>query len=125
MNEKNRENTARPAFDYGRYSLICGIGGLILLLFFFPSGMYFGFFLGSVGFACALVSRRINGKAYVPGFILCALCIGSSLFFFFTLLSFYDAIRDPVIGPRFMEMFRHLMEQQGIPLEQFTDIMNP
>lgn len=124
MNEKDRENTVRPAFDYGRYSLICGISGFVLLLFFFPSGMYLGFFFGSIGFACALVSRRITGKAYIPGFILCGLCVAFSLFFFFTLLSFYDAIRDPVIGPRFLEMFQNLMEQQGIPLEEFTEIMN-
>ena len=125
MNEKNRDNTAHTAFDYGRCSLMCGISGLILLFFFFPSGMYFCFFLGSVGFACALVSRRITKRASLSGFLLCGISVALSLFFFFTLLAFYDAIRDPVLGPRFFQMFQSLMEQQGIPIDQFTQIMNP
>lgn len=123
MNERNRENTVRPTFDFGRYSIICGVSGLLMLFFFFPSGMYLGFFMGTVGFVCALIAKRTNGRRCTAGLVLCGCSLVFSLFFYFTLLTFYDALRDPVIGPRFSQMFIQMMEQQNIPVDQFARIM--
>ena len=111
--------------NYGKYSVIAGVCGLILLMFFFPTGMYMGFFCGAVGLACGVVAKRASGRASVPGIILCALSLGLSLFYYITLLGFYEVIRDPVYGRQWTQLFTQILTQSGLSLEQFSRIMAP
>lgn len=120
---ENKQQTA-PQFDFGRTSIFCGIFGLISVCLIFPAGMYIGFFLGVTGFACAICAKRASGRSCVPGLILCAISAVLSLLFFLMILSFYEAIRDPVLGPKLTQIFIQLMEQSNLSPTALTDLLN-
>ncbi|MDO4266048.1 MAG: hypothetical protein Q4C63_06250 [Eubacteriales bacterium] len=120
---ENKQKTA-PQFDFGRTSVICGVSGLLSVCLIFPAGMYIGFFLGVTGFACALTAKRESGRSCIPGLILCATSAILSLLFFLMILSFYEAIRDPVLGPRLSQIFIQLMDQSNLSPTALTDLLN-
>ena len=78
-----------------------------------------------IGLACGVVAKRASGRASVPGIILCALSLGLSLFYYITLLGFYEVIRDPVYGRQWTQLFTQILTQSGLSLEQFSRIMAP
>lgn len=44
----------------------------------------------------------------VMGIILSSVAIGLTMFFFYSLISFYDALNDPVMGPQINELINRL-----------------
>ena len=122
--ENENKQSAAPQLDFGRLSILCGVFGLISVCLIFPAGMYIGFFLGVTGFACALTAKRASGRSCIAGLILCTVSAVFSLLFFLMLLSFYEAIRDPVLGPRLTQIFIQLMEQSNLSPTTLTDLLN-
>lgn len=124
-NHKNSpEGAYGPAFSFAKYSLFCGIIGLVLLFFTFPSGMYLCFFLGCTGLACSLASKRQSGRFGIGGTLVSVFAVFLSLIFFLSFLAFYEMLRDPQLGPQISEMFSELMEQSGVPVSFFSDMMS-
>lgn len=67
-----------------------------------------------IGLVLALMSKnadlcpkRLSGRA-VMGIILSSVAIGLTMFFFYSLISFYDALNDPVMGPQINELINRL-----------------
>lgn len=94
---------------------IYGLNGIVLaILGYFPPGL----FCGAGGLILAILSRRapdrqgkgLMGKA-IAGIILSILAIGLTLFFFYALISYYDALKDPVLGPQINSYLYELQEQ--------------
>ena len=106
--------------------MFLGTFGLVSCLLMFPSGIYIGFFCGSVGFVCLMLGKRTQGRiqGQTLGLVLCVLSLLASLLFFASLLSFYTALNDPQYGPRFTQIMLQLLEQNHIPLDEFTRLMS-
>lgn len=51
--------------------------------------------------------KAFLGRA-VMGIILSSVAIGLTMFFFYSLISFYDALNDPVMGPQINELINRL-----------------
>lgn len=107
------QNSTASGFSFGRYSVICGVFGL-LTLFFTAYGMYLGFFLGTVGLSCAIVERRSGAKLNTKGVVLCSVSILLSIFVFASMVFLYDIIRDPVLGPQFIPLFLETLEKNNL-----------
>ena len=68
-----------------------------------------------IGLVLALMSKNADirpkkaflGRA-VMGIILSSVAIGLTTFFFYSLISFYDALNDPVMGPQINELINRL-----------------
>lgn len=56
------------------------------------------------------------GRA-IAGIILSILAIGLTLFFFYALISYYDALKDPVLGPQINSYLYELQEQMREQLQ--------
>ena len=100
---------------------IYGLNGLVLaILGYFPPGL----FCGAGGLLLAVLSRRapdrqgrgMMGRA-IAGIILSILAIGLTLFFFYALISYYDALKDPVLGPQINSYLYELQEQMREQLQ--------
>lgn len=71
-----------------------------------------------IGLVLALMSKNADirpkkaflGRA-VMGIILSNVAIGLTMFFFYSLISFYDALNDPVMGPQINELINRLTDQ--------------
>ena len=101
---------------------IYGLNGIVLAIlgYFHP-----GLFCGAGGLILAILSRRapdrqgkgLMGKA-IAGIILSILAIGLTLFFFYALISYYDALKDPVLGPQINSYLYELQEQLREQMQQ-------
>ena len=100
---------------------IYGLNGIVLaILGYFPPGL----FCGAGGLLLAVLSRRapdrqgrgMMGRA-IAGIILSILAIGLTLFFFYALISYYDALKDPVLGPQINSYLYELQEQMREQLQ--------
>lgn len=94
---------------------IYGLNGIVLaLLGTFPPGL----FCGAGGLISAILSRRapdrqgkgVSGRA-IAGIILSILAIGLTFFFFYALITYYDALKDPVLGPQINSYLHEIQEQ--------------
>ena len=101
---------------------ISGLNGIVLAIRgFFPPGL----FCGAGGLILPILSRRapdrqgkgLMGKA-IAGIILSILAIGLTLFFFYALISYYDALKDPVLGPQINSYLYELQEQLREQMQQ-------
>ena len=101
---------------------IYGLNGIVLaILGYFPPGL----FCGAGGLILAILSRRapdrqgkgLMGKA-IAGIILSILAIGLTLFFFYALISYYCALKDPVLGPQINSYLYDLQEQLREQMQQ-------
>ena len=61
--------------------------------------------------------KGLMGKA-IAGIILSILAIGLTLFFFYALISYYDALKDPVLGPQINSYLYELQEQLREQMQQ-------
>lgn len=118
-------NAPRFQLNYSKYGMFLGTFGLVSSLLMFPSGIYIGFFCGFVGLVCLVIGKRTQGRmrGQTLGLVFCVLSLLASLLFFASLLSFYTALNDPQYGPRFTKIMLQLLEQNGIPLDEFTRLM--
>lgn len=125
---KKQKNPPVPSEKYAVCSLICGIIGVILSLFYLPVSLLIGgnypagLICGAGGIVLALMARNAdpNPRKAIPskavaGILLSIFAIVLTFFFFSQLIQFYDLLRDPVKGPQinqFLYQFQqHLMEQ--------------
>ncbi len=127
-----KKSSDSPSSDrFATCSMITGIAGVICSFFYLPISMasgasyYFGLVCGVVSIVLALLSRRsaentqrrLQGRA-IAGIILGVLAICLTLFFFYALISFYDALNDPVTGPQLNQMINQMQQQMQRQLQQ-------
>ena len=125
MNEKLKpiDNFTRLA----RYSMYLSLVGALSYIITFPAGIYYGFMMSAIGTAGGILSKPYAEKkrsakiAIVVGVINIAIC----LLAFHGLQSMYDSLKDPVLGPQVTEFVKYTLEQHGISLETFVQIMQP
>ena len=105
-------------------SLIAGVTGLICSFFYIPWSLVYntslsvGLICGIIGIIMALMSRKADIKEKksfstraIVGLVLSALAIALTFFFFSALAQYYEALRDPVNGPKINELMNRVQEQ--------------
>ena len=133
MNNTNRKQpkTSTSSERLATCSLICGISGIFCSFLYLPvsfgSGSNYptGLICGVIGIVLALMSRNadvrpgrpFHGRA-IAGIVLSCIAIALTMFFFYSLISFYDALSDPVMGPQLNELINRLQQQINQQLQQ-------
>ena len=123
-----QKNAPAPSEKFAVCSLICGIIGVVLSLFYLPVSLLIGgnypagLICGAGGIVLALMARNADPSPRktlppkaIAGILLSGFAIMLTFFFFSQLIQFYDLLRDPVKGPQinqFLYQFQQrLMEQ--------------
>lgn len=131
MNANNKNKTSTSSERLATCSLISGITGIFCSFLYLPvslgSGSNYptGLICGVIGLVLALMSKNadvrphkaFHGRA-IAGMVLSCIAIGLTLFFFYSLISFYDALNDPVIGPQLNEFINQLQQQINQQMQQ-------
>ena len=133
MNTQNNKQpkTSTSSERLATCSLIAGITGIICSFLYLPvslsSGSNYptGLICGVIGFVLAIMSKNadirpnktFHGQA-VAGMILSSIAIGLTMFFFYSLISFYDALGDPIVGPQLNEIINRMQQQINQQLQQ-------
>lgn len=101
------------------------IVGLISSITLFPSGIYYGFVCGVLGAAGGILSRPYLKRkssctaSVIMGVISVLICAVA----FHGLHSLYTMLKDPVAGPKVTELIRQILNQYGLSLDTFAQIM--
>lgn len=110
-----------------RYSLMLSCLALMSILMLFPSGMYYGFVCAALGVAGGILTRPYLKRksactaAVVIGVITILLCFVA----FHGMYSLYIMIKDPVAGPQISSVISQILNQYGVPIETFAQIIRP
>lgn len=126
-----KDPNVSPADRFATCSMITGITGVICSFFYLPISLasggsyYFGLVCGVVSIVLSILSRNASadkkpsfrGRA-IAGMVLGVLAICLTLFFFYALISFYDALNDPVTGPQLNQMIYQMQQQLQQQLQQ-------
>lgn len=110
-----------------RYSLLMSVVGLLSCITAFPSGIYYGFVCSAIGIAGGCVSHRYSKRklsavfAIIFGIINVMICVAA----YQGLHSMYTMLQDPVDGPKITEFILGMLEQYGVPVETFVQLMKP
>lgn len=131
MSTNNKNKTSTSAERLATCSLISGITGIFCSFLYLPislgSGSNYptGLICGAIGIVLAIMSKNADlqpkktfQRRAIAGFVLSCIAIGLTLFFFYSLISFYDALNDPVIGPQLNEFIYQLQQQLNQQLQQ-------
>ncbi|WP_227148138.1 DUF4190 domain-containing protein [Lacrimispora sp. 210928-DFI.3.58] len=124
MNSNNKKKISTSADRLATCALICGLAGVICSFFYLPislmsGGNYpTGLICGVMGILLAVMSRRADerpkkafrGRA-IAGIVFGCIAIGLTFFFFYALINYYDALKDPVMGPQINELLNRLQQQ--------------
>ena len=104
---KKQKNAPAPSEKFAVCSLICGIVGVVLSLFYLPVSLLIG---GNypAGLICGLAAcpaakarnadpspRKTLPPKAIAGILLSGFAIMLTFFFFSQLIQFYDLLRDP------------------------------
>jgi membrane associated rhomboid family serine protease len=135
MINDSKKKTSSSADRLATCALICGIAGIVCSFFYIPMSLMSGgnypsgLIFGVMGIVLALLSKRADerprpafqGKA-IAGIVFGCIAIGLTFFFFYALINYYDALRDPVMGPQINEILNRLQEQL---MEQMNQQQTP
>lgn len=122
QNATSSERLAACSLISGALALICSF--LYLPLSLGSGNSYPGALVCSaIGITLALMSRNADmspQRTFKPrartGIILSSIAIGLTFFFFYSLVSYYDALTDPVLGPQINSLINQLQEQMNLQL---------
>ncbi len=125
MNEQTSQtnNFARLA----RYSLMLSALSLLSVFTIFPSGIYYSFPCAAMAVAGGLLSRPYLSRrgactaSIIMGIISMLICIAA----FHGIHSLYAMLNDPVAGPQITQYISNILEQYGVSLELFAQLMRP
>ncbi|MGN0372669.1 MAG: DUF4190 domain-containing protein [Enterocloster sp.] len=121
-------------------SMISGFTGIIWSFLYLPIALSFGgnyptgLIFGVLGILLAIMSRnadtgsrKVFRKRAVTGMIFSSISIGLTFFFFYTLICYYDYLRDPVLGPQINALINQLQQQieQQLNLPAETSMILP
>ena len=132
---KKQKRDPNSADRLAACSLICGIIGIICSIFYLPMSLLSGrntptgLICGVIGIVLALMSRNADirpGKSFpikaIIGIALSVLAISLTLFFFYSLVSYYDLLRDPVKGPQINQFLNQMQEQLQMQMQLQTPV---
>ncbi len=125
MNEQmtQTKNFAKLA----RYSLMLSVLSIISLFTIFPSGIYYSFPCAAIGVAGGLLCRPYLERkgsctaSVVLGVIAILICAVS----FHGIHSLYTMIKDPVAGPQITQYISNILNQYGVSIDMFAQLMKP
>ena len=110
-----------------RYSLMLSVLSLISVFTIFPSGIYYSFPCAAIGVAGGLLSRpylKRKGSctaSIIMGIIAMLICIAA----FQGIHSLYAMLNDPVAGPQLTQYITNILNQYGVSVELFAQLMRP
>ena len=113
-----------PDRIFARYSLLCGIVGLVVGFTSFQ-GMYEAFVFGVAAVTLAILSgnkgrRRGAAKAGLVTGIVTVLFSG---FKYYGLAMFFRFVRDPALRPQFLAAFQQMLAAYGLSLDDFLMVL--
>ena len=121
---KKPRKTSSSAEQLAACSLISGIAGIICSLFYLPFSLVsgkntpMGLICGVIGIVLAIMAKNADirpGKKYpgkaLAGFIFSVIAIALTMFFFYSLINYYDLLRDPVKGPQINQLIYQMQQQ--------------
>jgi len=110
---KKPRKTSSSSEQLAACSLISGIAGIICSFFYLPFSLVsgkntpMGLICGVIGIVLAIMAKKADirpGKKYpgkaLAGFIFSIIAIALTMFFFYSVINYYDLLRDPVQGPQ-------------------------
>ena len=131
-NNKNTGRTGRPGANniseeqfFANSGLMLGITGLLLAVFYMPEGMFYGFFAGVMAVVLGVLAKTSDRhvKRAVPSIIIGIITVMFSFMVYSSLLTIYAALKDPVAGPQFTQLFSELLSQYGLSIEDFSRLI--
>ena len=83
-----------------------------------------GLICGVIGIVLAIMAKNADirpGKKYpgkaLAGFIFSIIAIAMTMFFFYSLINYYDLLRDPVKGPQINQLIYQMQQQLQLQLQ--------
>lgn len=126
---KKPRKTSSSAEQLAACSLISGIAGIICSLFIchFPCKRKehsYGTDLRSNRYRACHYGKNADirpGKKYpgkaLAGFIFSVIAIALTMFFFYSLINYYDLLRDPVKGPQINQLIYQMQQQLQMQMQ--------
>ena len=127
---KKPRKTSSSAEQLAACSLISGIAGIICSLFYLPFSLVsgkntpMGLICGVIGIMLAIMAKNADirpGKKYpgkaLAGFIFSVIAIALTMFFFYSLINYYDLLRDPVKGPQINQLIYQMQQQLQMQMQ--------
>ena len=115
---KKPRKTSSSSEQLAACSLISGIAGIICSFFYLPFSLVsgkntpMGLICGVIGIVLAIMAKNADirpGKKY-PG-----KALAGFIFFFYSLINYYDLLRDPVKGPQINQLIYQMQQQLQMP----------
>ena len=134
---KKPRKTSSSAEQLAACSLISGIAGIICSLFYLPFSLVsgkntpMGLICGVIGIVLAIMAKNADirpGKKYpgkaLAGFIFSVIAIALTMFFFYSLINYYDLLRDPVKGPQINQLIYQMQQQLQMQMHRQTSLFH-
>lgn len=129
--DKTKKNSWNDSERLASCSVMAGTAGIFLSLLYLPISLgrgrqyAAGLICAAIGIVFAFMARnadmnprRVFPRKAIAGIILSSIAIGLTFLFFYLLVRFYDALRDPVIGPQINAFINQVQEQMSRQLNQ-------
>ena len=130
ITSKKPRKTSSSSEQLAACSLISGIAGIICSFFYLPFSLVsgkntpMGLICGVIGIVLAIMAKNADirpGKKYpgkaLAGFIFSIIAIALTMFFFYSLINYYDLLRDPVKGPQINQLIYQMQQQLQMQLQ--------
>lgn len=110
-----------PYTVFSRYSLLCGVFGLLMPFIDYPNGIFSGFILGVTAVALSIIACKDKKKhtcakiGRVLGILGTLLCI----VLFYSFYSFYSFVSNPETSDQVISFLSEFLGNYGVSFESF------
>lgn len=114
-----------PERIYARYSLLMGIIALFVCFTSVMDGMFEAFVTGAFAIVLSVCAKKDGRKPTGAkiGMALGILAVLVSSFMYYGYCMFYNYMKDPVAGPRFLELLEKSFQPYGISVDDFITML--
>lgn len=110
---------------FSRYSLFCGVFGILMPFLDYPDGIFSGFVFGVAAVTLSIIACRDRKKhtCAVLGRITGILSILLTALLFYSFYSFYTIAGDPETSGQIISFLSDFLQSYGISFESFISTL--